>query len=58
MRGKSPVQSREIIGDLGRSGSDTTRAEELLRQVAASHEMYLAHRNWLLGELKNSTGLK
>ena len=48
---------REIIADLGLSGSYRTRAEELLRQVAASQEMYVSHRDWILGELKNSTGL-
>ena len=50
------VRLREIIEVLGRGGSgDSISAEDLLRQVEATHQMYVSHRDWLLTELSNST---
>ena len=48
---------REIIGTLAKSGSGATEAEGLLRQVENVQEMYVSHRDWLLNELKHSTGI-
>lgn len=48
---------RELIGVLAQSGSGTTEAEALLRQVEDVQGRYVSHRNWLLNELKNSTGI-
>jgi len=46
-------QHYEIIARLRESGSDTTRAERLLRNtfgVLAAHERYLAHLRGLLAK--------
>lgn len=48
---------REVIDVLARSGADATDAEDLLRQVEDVQERYVSHRDWLLNELKNSTGI-
>lgn len=48
---------REIIGTLAKNGSGATEAEALLRQVESVQEMYVSHRDWLLNELKHSTGI-
>jgi hypothetical protein len=48
---------RELIGVLARSGTGATEAEALLRQVESVQEMYVSHRDWLLNELKHSTGI-
>jgi hypothetical protein len=46
---------KEIIDVLARGGADTTAPKDLLRQVETAQERYVAHRDWLLQELKNST---
>jgi hypothetical protein len=46
---------REIIEVLARGGSDPTSAQDLLRQVETVQEMYVAHRDWLVKELKQAT---
>jgi len=48
---------REITGTLAKSGSGATEAATLLRQVESVQEMYVSHRDWLLNELKHSTGI-
>ena len=48
---------REIIDTLAQSGSDASEAEGLLRQVVDVQGRYVSHRDWLLTELKDSTGM-
>ena len=48
---------REVIDVLTRSGSDVTDAEGLLRQLEDVHGRHVSHREWLLNEIRNSTGI-
>jgi hypothetical protein len=50
-----PDTTRETLDARARGGSDTTAAQDLLRQIEAAQEKFVSYRDWLLKELKNST---
>ena len=47
---------RQTIDERADGGSDTTATQDLLRHIEAAQEKFVSYRDWLLKELKNSTG--